>query len=860
MRCPFCDHPLDETPQVGDLCPACGSELRQVQSTTVLAEGPGPSESEPSAPSSDSSIDGARFIAGKVIAERYRIIGMLGRGGMGEVYRAEDLKLGEPVALKFLPVRLAQDGAALARFHREVRLARQITHPNVCRVFDISEDDGVPFLTMEYIDGEDLASLLRRIGRLPVEKALELARQVCAGLSAAHQRGVLHRDLKPANVMIDGKGQAKITDFGLADLVKDTGRPEEIVGTPAYMAPEQLFGGRLAASSDLYSLALVIYEMLTGRRLFAKMGVYERLKRLRQGPLKVTIEGVDRDLEKILVGCLELEPEDRPASVFEVEAALAGGDPLAAAMRAGELPSPEMVARAGREGSLEKRRATIWLGVFIVALLASILLAERTTDLGRADLQLSPEVLADRARTLLSDLGWSAEGDRAWALTYDSERRDEAVPFAFWYRQSPRPLAPAGRWSHRPTATDPPLAVPGMVSVELEADGRLRRLRSLPSTQGQAVQSPWASLFELTGLPTDLESTAPRDVPPAFADERRAWIGSIDGEEVRLEAASWRGLLVYLEIHRGVDQESVPLQSTGWWIMLNTVFLLLWFGSLLILRSNLRAASGDTEGAQRLFLVAVVASLAAWVLEAHHTLDGNELQLFFGRLAAALMRGGILWLLYMALEPTVRRLWPDKLVSWTRLLSGRFQDPLVGRHLLQGMTLYLSFHVVALAGDATALHFGWAGPRTIQNLDPKLAGGWQAIAFFIERMSWLPVLSALAVLFLLARLRVLVRRDVVAAVLLGVFLFAVSNADPAVTPLAAAAWAGTVAFAALRWGLVAVLGVGLMVVLVVFCPLTTDLGRWYSTTTVLGVGTALLLGVWSYRRALGAAGTESAIV
>ena len=179
----------------------------------------------PSARSSHStsfdSIDDARFVPGTILAERYRIVGLLGKGGMGEVYRADDLKLGQPVALKFLPDHLLSDGAALARFHREVRVARQVSHKNVCRVYDIGEVDGRHFLSMEFIKGEELSSLLRRIGRLPEDKAIQIARQICAGLAAAHDVGVLHRDLKPANVMIDENGNARITDFGLAGLTEE---------------------------------------------------------------------------------------------------------------------------------------------------------------------------------------------------------------------------------------------------------------------------------------------------------------------------------------------------------------------------------------------------------------------------------------------------------------------------------------------------------------------------------------------------------------------------------------------------------------------------------------------------------------
>jgi serine/threonine-protein kinase len=217
---------------------------------------------------SSDPIGGGRFTPGQIIAERYRVVAMAGRGGMGEVYRAEDLKLGQLVAIKFLPESLSEDASTLARFHSEVRIARQVSHPNVCRVFDIGDADGTPFLSMEYVDGEDLASVVRRIGRLSPDKATEIARQICAGLAAAHERGVVHRDLKPANVMLDNAGKIRITDFGLAGIAASIQGADIRAGTPAYMAPEQLAGKEVTTKSDIYSLGLILYEILTGKRAF----------------------------------------------------------------------------------------------------------------------------------------------------------------------------------------------------------------------------------------------------------------------------------------------------------------------------------------------------------------------------------------------------------------------------------------------------------------------------------------------------------------------------------------------------------------------------------------------------------------
>src|SRR5207244_3430404 len=212
------------------------------------------------------SEDEGRFLPGTLLGGRYRILTLLGRGGMGEVYRAMDLTLGQSVALKFLPEEAVSNQRLLERFHGEVRVARLVSHPNVCRVYDIGQIGGMPFISMEYVDGEDLASLLTRIGRLPADKAVEAARRLCSGLAAAHDRGVIHRDLKPQNIMMNKRGEVVIMDFGLAAIADHLTGAEVRNGTPAYMSPEQLKGETVTPKSDIYALGLVLYEIFTGKR------------------------------------------------------------------------------------------------------------------------------------------------------------------------------------------------------------------------------------------------------------------------------------------------------------------------------------------------------------------------------------------------------------------------------------------------------------------------------------------------------------------------------------------------------------------------------------------------------------------
>ncbi|MFN0056003.1 MAG: protein kinase domain-containing protein [Planctomycetales bacterium] len=279
---------------------------------------------QPEAPVSPAPPPASKFVPGTLLLERYRIVSLLGRGGMGEVYRADDLRLDQPVALKFLMPTAGGEAVAIARISQEVKLARWVTHANVCRVHDLGQAEGLQFLSMEFVDGEDLSTLLHRAGGFPRARALDLARQMSAGLMAAHAKSVIHRDLKPANLLLDRQGRLVITDFGLAACSEQLSAQRTAVGTLPYMAPEQLFGQRATERSDLYALGLVLHELFTGKRVF-RAETYEELLKVRR-TVKDAASRIDPalpdDVRQIVLQCLAFDSQARPVSAADVFRAL----------------------------------------------------------------------------------------------------------------------------------------------------------------------------------------------------------------------------------------------------------------------------------------------------------------------------------------------------------------------------------------------------------------------------------------------------------------------------------------------------------------------------------------------------------
>lgn len=631
-----------------------------------------------------------RFTPGTLILGRYRIINLLGRGGMGEVYRADDLKLGQQVALKFIPRELLVDPNMLRMLFAEVRIGRDVSHPNVCRLYDVVEFDGDHFISMQFVDGEDLASLLRRIGRLPVEKAIDLARDLAAGLAAAHERAVIHRDLKPANVMIDGRGRAHVTDFGLA-IVSDDPQRRGLAGTPVYMAPEQLSGQVVTTASDVYAFGLIIWEMLTGKRMFDP-GSLTQIAQAHNEPkprLTSSIRDLPPKIEALVMQCLDEEPERRPQSAREVLAMLPGGDPLAAAVAAGETPSPELVAAAAKTGSVPAAVAIGALAAFVVMLAAVAFLNPRSTIFSFDHFRKSPDVLIDRAEEIVRVSGITGDpADRAGSFADRGPRAPRGDRWTFVYRRSRSAMAPRGVHV-MVSADDPPLKIEGMANVTMTGDGRLLSFVAVPRRSAAPMPAAIDAMFRAAGYDrSKLQPVAPEVAPPVGCDARQAWNGP-----VHIEAATFRGAPVWFEVNPTTPvAESGTLIGIGGYAYTFVLLLLLSVAVILAWR-NVQAGRGDRRGALRALIIATGCGLVAETASAH--IASSQLSgAIESILGNAMLDGGMFWLSYMAVEPYVRRHWPHSLISWQRLIDLRWRDSLVARDGGIGMMSGLSTAVL----------------------------------------------------------------------------------------------------------------------------------------------------------------------
>jgi len=831
-----------------------------------------------------------RFLPGRLVAGRYRIIALLGKGGMGEVYRADDLTLGQPVALKFLPDEAAHDEGLLERFRNEVRIARRVSHPNVCRVYDVGEVDGHTFFTMEYVDGEDLASLLRRIGRLPQDKALEIGRQLCAGLAAAHAKGVLHRDLKPANIMLDGRGQAVIMDFGLAGIADDIRGAEVRSGTPAYMAPEQLAGQEVSTRSDIYSLGLVLYEVFTGKRAFATSAAEALRTKGERTPSRPSsvVKDLDPIVEKVILRCLEAEPTARPATALAIAAAMPGGDPLAAALAAGETPSPQMVAAAGETVGLRPQVAVICFASLLVALGCVFYLSVHSSGLDKLHLEQTPEVLAQKARETVARLGYSErQADSAFSLGYDIDFLDfvekndkphpnwDAVlgarpaPLFLWYRQSPDTMVAEGFIDQflSPgivTENNPPTVLSGMVNLELDSQGRLIYFQAIPlqkdTSSGSFAPDDWNALFSAAGLdPAQFQKAEPEWNSLAASDARLAWTGTWPGTKraLRVDAASYRGKPVFFRLSGDWTQAGrmkAPEQTRGQkarQVIGIMMILALFLGAGLLARANYRRGRADREGAFRLGMTMFALQMLLWLCRTHIVADSAMLYLLMIAVSTSMFAAGTTWMFYLAIEPWIRRRWPQAIIAWSRLLSGQLRDPLVGRDILFGVMLGVVWILIIQVRFIPLMHRG-ASPNLLNS--SYLMGGREALGAWLMQIP-ASIFGTLEFFVLLFGLRFVLRKDWLAAIAFVAFFVVQQFSGPYAT-VELPAWILIYAIAVLivfRFGLIPLAAAIFTVDMLANVPLTADFSAWYMGTTMLALLSVVVLAAWGFYHSLGGA-------
>jgi serine/threonine-protein kinase len=654
------------------------------------------------------------------------------------------------------------------------------------------------------------------------------------------------------------------------------------------MAPEQLAGKEVTTKSDIYSLGLILYEILTGKRAFEAATLPELIKLREHGTLtnpSALVRDLDPLIERVILRCLESDPAKRPASALQVAAALPGGDPLAAALAAGETPSPEMVAAAGATEGIHPHLALGLLLFVLVGLVAFLFVQERTQLTNKISLEIPTDVLVHHATEVIQSLGYPAASEDAayefdtdsvylhyiqqhnktpnrWDSLYD----ERPASIYFWYRQSPRLMRPQRFFSSsgagKVTTFDPPMAVSGMVSVSLDTLGRLIHLEAVSPQKDSPDTNPappdWNRLFSAAGL--DISSFRSVDsewTPLTWGDARAAWLGAVPGHPdipLRIEAASYRGKPVFFDLiypwtiaDRDVPAAPSAQKRIGVMILV-ALFVALIVSSLVIVRYNLRHKRGDTRGAFRLGTFVFVTFMAMWILRAHHVAAIDELDLILLAFAWALLATALIVILYLALEPLVRRKAPQTIIGWSRLLAGQFRDPLVGRDLSYGVAYGVILVLFETSDNFVLPLFGKLPPIPGTIAGETLLGMRQTVGDLLFTIPFFMFYS-LIIFFLLSLLRLVLRIDALAFIVVALLGALTSGGGEyrAIDFVFAGFLYITFLFVLKRFGLL-VLVVGLVVqnVLIVF-PTTSHLSRWYAAPSLLGLTVLAALAFYGFQ-------------
>jgi serine/threonine-protein kinase len=657
-------------------------------------------------------------------------------------------------------------------------------------------------------------------------------------------------------------------------------------GTPAYMAPEQLLGREVTPRSDIYALGLVLYELFTGRRAFNVTTLNELIEQHQSGtvtPPREIVAALDPAIERAILRCLGPNPAHRPASALAVSAALPGGDPLAAALAAGETPSPEMVRAAGEGALTSVRQAVTLLAVAIASMALAYALALRSSALELLRPPFSADVLAQKARDAAQQLGYTERAaDEAYGFSWDSalidhlrgnaQRRSVAElvahrpsPLLFWYRRSQSPML-GGQFHHDlltpgiVTRDDPAPIESGMMELVFDHEGRLRSFEAIaPQVETDAPSAigavDWSPVFALAGLDrATMQSARPEWNWLASADTRLAWTGTWPGgEPLRVEAAARDGRPVAFQASGPWTSPSrVPEpddeEAAATFLVLFSLILLVVIGASVLARKHLREGRGDRRGAQALGSAVAGTLWLLWICQVHLSATIGMLGIFLLVIVTTVFYAALFWSIYLALEPFVRRYWPQTLVSWTTILSGRIGDPIVGRETLIGVAIGGLIGVLIHLSDIMS-GGGATWVETSLLLHTRQAAGT------LLMQAVYAVRTALFFFYLIFVFRLLLRNQWVAALAFVAVFTLLDALDPsraALQLLNTFVYFAVLAFAVLRWGLTALTAAVLTAGLLLNMPATTDLSSWHMGSTILLATVLLALAGWAFRAAIAA--------
>ena len=573
----------------------------------------------------------------------------------------------------------------------------------------------------------------------------------------------------------------------------------------------------------------------------------------------------------------------RPASALAVAAALPGGDPLAEALAAGETPSPEMVAAAGEGEGLSPAVAVSLLLAVLAGIAVFAVLTLRSSALEGLRPEYSPEVLAQKAKDTIQRLRFTAPmADDAYGLDWDSgflddvNKNNKSVDWdqvlsqkppvlMFWYRCSPAPLT--GLEFHDDLLTpgmvypdDPPPLDPGMIEVRLDSYGLLQYFKRVPPRRLEAGQSmpvvDWSALFAAAGLEmVQFQPTEPLWTAVTASDARVAWLGT-GKRPLRVEGASLRGHAVYFDIIRpwnrpsGQNGEETSMQEMVTFSILGLLLLVVCVGAALLARRNLAQQRGDRRGAFRLAFFIFCVQMLLWLTRGHLAASFGTFGSFLVALCTSVFYGVVIWTVYIALEPYVRRRWPQILISWSSLLIGRARDPVVGRDVLIGATAGSGVLLIGALADLWKRHLGGWTP----NLDNSevLAGARGTLATCLSGGSH-AIRETLFFFFLIFLLRVVLRNQWLAAAAFALIFAAVnlgSASHPILNGVTSFLILGGLAFVVLRWGILAMAVAFLVSNLIGNAPFTAHSSAWYFPSAVFMLACAVALTAWAFRTAI----------